>query len=581
MIGLLLAVVMVLSLFPAFAGTAEAAQMVPEAVAIAQSQRGTCTLASAAMMIRARMYLSGNSKWSSITEHDIRGDVWLEGAGIYFSWTYTTVGVIVTGDHEDVSGISEGQLSALLKRHPEGIELYCGGVPHAVLVTDYTDGTFYCFDPAEYYSGRRIPLTASWLGEKLGSQSSILASVTSYWYISSYSIQPDTAIPTPVPTAEPTAAPTNGPVVEPTMAPETPPVQPLKVELQPVSQVGKIGNKVTFTAGASGEGELTYQWQYSRDGVTWQRSSAAGTTATCLVNGTTLGTWYRCMITDAFGQRVYTSPVQILSEQGPVITRQPEDAVGPTGSKGVISVKAEGEGLTYQWQLSNNNGKKWSNSKVTTDSVSFTINAKRNGRLYRCIVTNAAGVQTISESASIVASGTLKITQQPNDVNTADGENIIFSVTAEGEGLGYQWEYSSDEGKTWKEADSKAYFLHGTATAVQNGWLYRCVITESTGGKLITRPARLTVSGIRFTAEPQSVTVSPLKVVRFHAAAAGSELHYQWQISSNGKAWFNASTTQTLTMISTNAANGRLVRCVVTDGYGNYIISSPAKLTVH
>ena len=84
---------------------------------------------------------------------------------------------------------------------------------------------FYCFDPAQYYSGRRIPLTGSWLGECLGSQSSILASITSYWYISSYSIQPDTTVPTAQPvvqTPEPVVEPTGAPTVEPTSAPALP-----------------------------------------------------------------------------------------------------------------------------------------------------------------------------------------------------------------------------------------------------------------------------------------------------------------------------------------------------------------------
>ncbi len=574
-IGLLLAIAMVLSLFPAFVGTAEAAQVLPETVAVAQSQSGTCTLASAAMMIRARMYLSGNSKWSSITEHDIRGDVWLEGAGIYYSWTYTTVGVIITGDHEDVSGLSDSQLSALLKRHPEGIEIHCASVPHAVLVTDYTDGVFYCFDPAQYYSGRRIPLTASWLGETLGSQSSILSSITSYWYISSYSIQPDSTVP-PVPTA----APSNQPVVEPTATPDVQPARELKVMLQPVDQAGSNGDKVTFTAGADGT-DLTYQWQYSRDGVIWQRSSATGASATCLVNATTMGTWYRCMISDPTGQCVYSRAAQIIPEQGPVILQQPEDAVGPNGSECAISVKAEGTGLTYQWQLSTNNGKKWSNSKVTADTVSFTMNKTRNGRIYRCIVTDAAGRQTISDTARIVLADHMKIVEQPKDVVSKDGTNIIFSVVAEGENLKYQWEYTRDGGKNWQKADSTSHFFHCTASAEQNGWLYRCVITDPSSAKLTTRAASLTVAGLSFTVAPQDVTTTGLKVVRFRAAATGEDLHYQWQISSNGKAWYNAGTSQTLTVIATKTISGRLVRCVVTDGYGNYIISNPARLTVN
>ena len=568
LIGLLLAFAMVLSLLPAMTGTASAAQILPEEVAVAQSQSGTCTLASAAMMIRGRMYLSGNSKWSSITEHDIRGDVWLEGAGIYYSWTYTTVGVIITGDHEDVSGLSESQLSAMLSRHPEGIEIHCAGVPHAVLVTDYTEGVFYCFDPAQYYSGRRIPLTGSWLGECLGSQSSILASITSYWYISSYSIQPDTTVPTAQPvvqTPEPVVEPTGAPTVEPTSAPALP---ALTVVRQPENQYGKAGDQIAFTAAAAGGENLTYQWQYSRDGEKWQRSSAAGTTANCLLNQTTDGTWYRCML---------------LIQEAPVITQQPEDVVGAKNSKGRFTIAAVGSGLKYQWQYSDNEGGKWTNSKSTSDYADCTLSAKRNGRLYRCIVTDAAGMQTISQTARInISDSSLRITRQPEDIFTKDGANVMFTLNAEGEGLKYQWQNSSDGGKTWKNFEEPgAHFLVFAASESQNGWLYRCIVTDENGGRVISATAKLVISSLKFTAVPESVTVSRLSVVRFRAAAAGENVRYQWQYSSNGKAWFNASTGQTLTWIATPAANGRLVRCVVTDDIGNYIISAPARLTVH
>lgn len=573
-LGLLLALAMLLSLLPAV--TVSAAQTVPDTVAVAQSQNGTCTLASAAMMIRARMYLSGNNKWRSITEEDIRGDVWLEGAGIYFSWTYTTVGVVITGDHEDVSGISADRLASLLKRHPEGIELYCAGVPHAVCVIDYSDGVFYCFDPAQHYSGKRIPLTDSWLGENLGSQSSILAAVTSFWYISSYSIQPNTAIPTAAPTTEPTVAPTT----EPTDVPSAAPAEALRVTRQPVNQIGQAGERVAFLAEAAGAGALTYQWEYSRDGQSWQRSSAEGTKAICLLNQTTTGTWYRCRITDAAGQCVYTRAAQLLLDEPPVITRQPEDAYGSKGSAAGFSIAAEGDGLTYQWQLSVNNGKKWINSQSTEDHVDFNIDETRNGRIYRCVVTNAAGLQTISRTARIVLTESMKITRQPTDCGAVDGAKAYFVTTAEGIGLHYQWEYSADDGKSWKQTETDGHYLVWAAKAEHDGWLFRCVITDRDGAKLTTNTAALTVATLKFTAEPENVTASRLQAVRFRVGATGEDLHYQWQISTDGKVWYNAATSQSLIWITTPAANGRLIRCVVIDGYGNYIISRTAKLTV-
>ena len=157
-------------------------------VYLAQQGSSTCTLASAAMMIRARFYKSNNSLWKSVTESSIRSKAWIEGSGLRHSWSYSIDNNSVSVAHSTVSGISVSSLKSLLNSHPEGIVLYCGKLPHAVFLTDYDGSTFYCADPIQSYSGKRISLAASYLGKKYGSQAGVLNNVTAYWYISSYTI---------------------------------------------------------------------------------------------------------------------------------------------------------------------------------------------------------------------------------------------------------------------------------------------------------------------------------------------------------------------------------------------------------
>lgn len=160
-------------------------------VYLAQQGSSTCTLASAAMMIRARFYKSNNSLWKSVTESSIRSKAWIEGSGLRHSWSYSIDNNSVSVAHSTVSGISVSSLKSLLNSHPEGIVLYCGKLPHAVFLTDYDGSTFYCADPIQSYSGKRISLAASYLGKKYGSQAGVLNNVTAYWYISSYKIGND------------------------------------------------------------------------------------------------------------------------------------------------------------------------------------------------------------------------------------------------------------------------------------------------------------------------------------------------------------------------------------------------------
>lgn len=178
--------VCILIAVPAAAGAVSA---FPDSLYLTQNTSGTCTLCSATMMIRARMYLSNNNNWSKVTENDVRNYGWLSGVGLYWSWTYKYNDSSISVGRKAVSnGITADELKAILDDHPEGIVLYVASVPHAVFLTDYEGDTFYCADPSSYYSGRRMPLADSYTASRIGDQAEVLERVSSYWYVSSYSI---------------------------------------------------------------------------------------------------------------------------------------------------------------------------------------------------------------------------------------------------------------------------------------------------------------------------------------------------------------------------------------------------------
>lgn len=141
-------------------------------VFIKQSRRGTCTLASSAMIMRRAAMLSGNEDWESITERSVGSVAWREGVGI--SWVFTYAGVTMT--HDYVSSTEE--LKQLLKEHPEGIVAYETYMPHAIALTDYDEetGTFYCSDPSEACVSGRVPVSEALID---------LNDVSVVWYVSS------------------------------------------------------------------------------------------------------------------------------------------------------------------------------------------------------------------------------------------------------------------------------------------------------------------------------------------------------------------------------------------------------------
>ena len=52
--------------------------------------------------------------------------------------------------------------------------LYDRTRPHAVLLTDYTDGVFYCSDPSNGVASGRVPLSAASIS---------IGGASCYWYI--------------------------------------------------------------------------------------------------------------------------------------------------------------------------------------------------------------------------------------------------------------------------------------------------------------------------------------------------------------------------------------------------------------
>ena len=162
-----------------------------------------CTLVAATMMVRRGAMMNGNDNWASISTDMMRSAAWVEGIGL--KWNFTCGSVTVA--HDSFSGTA-ADLQTKLSEHPEGIVLYKqkSDQQHAILVTDYTDGVFYCADPSGAVASGRIPLSSA----------SITIEASNYiWYISSPTLyltdSSGNQIPhvvTPKPTAAATAKPT-------------------------------------------------------------------------------------------------------------------------------------------------------------------------------------------------------------------------------------------------------------------------------------------------------------------------------------------------------------------------------------
>ncbi|MBQ8974719.1 MAG: immunoglobulin domain-containing protein, partial [Oscillospiraceae bacterium] len=377
----------------------------------------------------------------------------------------------------------------------------------------------------------------------------------------------------------------------------------LEITAQPEDFTGPLNSTATFTVAVNGSG-LTYQWQYSDNGTTWKNSTMTGNktdTMSVKITANADGRMYRCVIKDSDGNSVTSEYATLTIGTGPVITEQPRDASGEKSAKVIFSVTAEGDGLTYQWQHSTDNGDTWANSSYAgakTAAETVTVSDTNTARVFRCVITDANGVAVTTNVVTLTmtepAPADITITEQPENVSAKVGQSATFSVVASGEDLTYQWKYQTPTGTKWTKVGTSipsavTANLVMTAAEKYDGYKYRCVITDADGQSVTSDYATLTVqaaaSALKITKHPADAFGEKGDKVTFSVTAEGDGLTYQWQHSTdNGSTWSNSGYTGNKTAEETVAVNAdnakRLFRCVVKDSSGDTVTSNVAKLTM-
>lgn len=229
----------------------------------------------------------------------------------------------------------------------------------------------------------------------------------------------------------------------------------------------------------------------------------------------------------------------------------------------------------------------------STSTLRVPATESRNGQKYRCVITDGCGKTITSNAATLkVKSSVLEITSQPSSLSVEEGQSARFAVAASGNGLSYQWQYKTADGG-WKNCSRKtegynSSVLKVEATALRNGYQYRCIITDSMGKTVTSNAAVLTVITIpiRITAQPSSVSMMSGQTAKFSISAAGNSLKYQWQYQSPGTAvWKNSgmtgNTSAILSVPVTEGRNNQKYRCIVSDNSGNSVTSETATLSVY
>ena len=364
-------------------------------------------------------------------------------------------------------------------------------------------------------------------------------------------------------------------------------VQGPVINTQPADTSGITGDKATFSIEAAGEG-LSYQWQVLKSGI-WKNTSLTGNkTDTLIVDilDSRDGMTFRCVVKDINGITVYSTEAVLTVIRAPEIIMQPCSFSGAIDEIATFSIEAEGEDLTYQWQVFKSGN--WKNTSLSGNkeaTLIVPVIASRDGMTFRCVVTNGNGVSVTSDEVTLNIVYGPEIVSQPEDYTGFTGDTATFSIIAEGEGLEYQWQvFKNNAWKNTSLTGNTTSTLYVPVIESRDGMTFRCVVTDASGNSAISDEVILTVDyGPNIVTQPENYLGTTGTTATFSIVAEGDNLKYQWQVYKNGN-WKNTSltgnTTSTLDVPVIESRDGMTFRCVVTDASGNTSISDEVSITV-
>ncbi|HEV7779844.1 MAG TPA: T9SS type A sorting domain-containing protein, partial [Chitinophagaceae bacterium] len=306
------------------------------------------------------------------------------------------------------------------------------------------------------------------------------------------------------------------------------------------------------------------------------------------VAGTPMSTiWVKPPITTVYtasatnGACTGTANVTVTVNQLPAITAQPVALAAPVcpGFNVTYTVGATGTGLSYQWQVSTDNGVTYSNiinnppyTGATTASLLITnVTTAMNGYRYRVIVSGTCPPAVTSNPVTLVVSTPPTITTQPVNRIVCVNQTTTFSVVAAGVPAPtiYQWQVSTDNGVTFTNLTTNgsytATYTIPPALITMNNYRYRVIITNTCGQTITSSVVTLTVNALPVVTA--AALASRICISDTLIPLSGSPVGGSWSgIGVSGFNFVPSSTavgTYTLTYTYTNAAGCTATASVV------------------
>ncbi len=368
---------------------------------------------------------------------------------------------------------------------------------------------------------------------------------------------------------------------------------PASISIQPENQNICQGNDAVFSI-TTNSNTNTYQWQVSTDnGVSFSDITGATNPTLTLNNVTNVqnNNQYHVVVSTCTPGGLISSNVILTVNSPASIATQPVNTSACPNGNASFNANCIGTSLTYQWQVSIDGGNNYTDITGETNSILNLTNVTSlmDNYKYRVLVNSTACPgEVISNEALLTISNSAVITTQPLDNNTCSGANALFSISASGSGLVYQWQISTDGGVTFSNitGETNAALTVSNVTTAMEGNLYHVVLSNSCSAIGTTSDNAIlhVIASPLISSQPSDVITCINTTAQFTASATGNALSYQWQLSTDGGATFTditGETNNTFSITNVDAAmNNNKYRLVVTSLTCGSIFSGAVLLTV-
>lgn len=366
------------------------------------------------------------------------------------------------------------------------------------------------------------------------------------------------------------------------------------ITLQPISSTLCAGGNTGFVVNATGTG-VVYQWQQSiNSGGTWTNITNnfqfSGATTTNLnitgVTATMNNYYYRCYVSGTCPPAVISSTAILTVQTPPSLTSQPVDRTLCAGLGTTFTTSATGTSITYQWQEDRGSGyvnltaaAPYSNVTTATLTVS-PVTATMTGYKYRCVVSGTCTPSVNTFPALLTVWTAPALVSQTASVQACPGVNTSMGVSVTGSNLVYQWQVDAGlgyvavpTGTIYSGMNGPTLFLAGP-TSLQNGYMFRCIISGSCGTPVTSAAIKLTVyKPITITGYTATATVCRGGNKYLYVKALGNGLSYQWQEKVNGvyvnlqnNAPYSGVTADTMWITdASDTLHGKTYRCKISE----------------